>query len=74
MFNYHLVKLTRSGLLSKMERKWLTVQGQQEESQNSIGFSVLDYDNLFFPFAIIAVGAMVSLVTAFLERALAVQT
>ena len=59
LFNHHLVKMTESGLLQKLRRKWIDPDWQE------IGIAEADslgYEHLFLLFCIVGVGAAGALI------------
>ena len=56
MFNHHIKKLSEQGVIKKIISKWLPPPVLDFEKKAS----VLGYENLTFPFMLLAVGIMVA--------------
>ena len=57
MFNNNLLKMQESGLINRIKSKWTSNRDQKYEMAGPI---VLAFDNLFFPFACLALGIVVA--------------
>ena len=68
MFNYHLAKMRKTGILTKIELKWLSPpRPQPPEDPNQVS-GALGGKQLFFPFSILLVGVACSVTLAALEK------
>ena len=67
IFNYHLLKMKQSGTFWKFEEEWFSKKGNQLISSNGPEKICLGYNNLLFPFSILAIGAGLSIILAGLE-------
>ncbi len=69
-FNYHISKMRRSGVLEKIEHKWIS--GDEPEDNSDRIFQedivILSYDNLFLPFNTMALGIMIAIGLAVVEK------
>ncbi len=65
LFNYHLKIMDEGGVGSRIRTYWLDVlpEGAVEQESNPLG-----YENLFFLFCVVGIGAAVGVVAAILER------
>ena len=71
MFNYHLTKLMSTGLMHKVADKWMNSDGfgsSQSSEDETESVSALDYHNLIFPFAFLAIGVIASAVVVLVEK------
>ena len=65
IFTYHLTKMQESGLLDKLKGKWVSRGG---ERRFGFGEAIpLGYENVLFPFGIVAIAALVGVIIAAAE-------
>lgn len=68
LFNYHVAKMEQSGILSKLRDKHFgDVFGHAIEI-TEVRKVVLGFDNVLFPFAILGIGAQVTIVILICEK------
>ena len=64
LFNHVMLKIKESGLISRIRNKW---KGDRDEVFGIAEPVVLTYDNLFFPFAWLALGILVAIPITMVE-------
>ncbi len=67
LFNFHLQQMYDTGLLKVLCTRWTTEGVDSLEAVQEQQASILDYNNLFFPFAIVVGGGAVSVILLILE-------
>ena len=68
MFNHHLSKMRRAGILDKLELKWLSPPKPQPPKDVNEVAEALGGSQVFFPFAILLCGIAISTVFAAHEK------
>ena len=56
MFDYHVAKMRKSGILRKIEQRWLSPERPQPPEDMSQIADALGGDQVFFPFSILLIG------------------
>ena len=65
LFSHYLVKMKESGLVDKLQDKWVN---KVEERRHGFGDAIpLGYENVLFPFGIVAVALLIGVVIAVAE-------
>ena len=65
MFNYKMLKLAEGGITKRIDQKWPDTSRHEEFGMAEPG--ALGFNNVLFPFALLATGITMALVTAVLE-------
>ncbi len=63
LLNHHLMQMSQSGVLDNLMARWLQSHKREEEE----GAFALGYDNVLFPFSILAAGVGTALIFVLLE-------
>ena len=66
LFNYHLFKLEERGFLAKLRERWTSPKSKA--STTSTEAAALGYDNVLFPFLILAFGLILGLLFGISEK------
>ena len=65
LFNHQLAKMQESGYLDKLKGKWVS---KAEERRFGFGEAItLGYENVLFPFGIVAIAALAGVMIAAVE-------
>ena len=68
MFNYHLAKMRKSGILSRIEMKWLSPDRPQPPQDLNQVADALGGNQVFFPFSILLGGIIGSVAFMAFEK------
>jgi hypothetical protein len=71
LFNFHLLDMIQSGVAARLTHRWLKEAAPPDTSERIFVEEArpLGYDNLFFPSAVLTVGAVAALILAAVEFA-----
>ena len=68
LFNSFLVKLRQSGILTKINQKWAPVSNSKEVMNTPESGTILGFENLSFPFNLLATGIIIGATVALVEK------
>ena len=65
ILNHHILKMMEGGILQRIDRSWLDTE--KNEDFEIIKVNTLGFDNVLFPFSVLAMGMVAAFFATFIE-------